>query len=328
MMKDKVLISKKIALIIPYFGLFNNYFLLWLESARENPEVDWLIFTDNKAPNNKPENVIWYSMQFRDLVSRIKETVGEFAELPNPYKLCDYKPAYGHVFENELKKYDFWGFCDLDLIFGKISHFVNDDILESYDKINKHGHMVIMKNTQQMREMYKQDIEGYYPIRDVARSKAIMFFDEGGKYGFPQICAAHSVKCYYERCFADIDYNTYEFRYYWKSGDAQLRRIVDCFIWKSGSIFSYKEGHQLDEVLYVHLQKRRMEIELEGTKKELYIYPSILSSKPQPKMMNMKNRAKFYFRYLIIKQRNLKARLLYKKEVERLNIGQRWKNCF
>ena len=37
----------RIAIIIPYFGKFNNYFKFWLESARANQDVDFPVFTDN-----------------------------------------------------------------------------------------------------------------------------------------------------------------------------------------------------------------------------------------------------------------------------------------
>ena len=43
----------------------------------------------------------------------------------SPYKLCDYKPVYGLIFDEDLQDYDFWGHCDVDLIFGDIRKFIN-----------------------------------------------------------------------------------------------------------------------------------------------------------------------------------------------------------
>ena len=37
----------RIAIIIPYFGKFKNYFRFWLESACANQDVDFLVFTDD-----------------------------------------------------------------------------------------------------------------------------------------------------------------------------------------------------------------------------------------------------------------------------------------
>ncbi|MGM9777260.1 MAG: DUF6625 family protein [Prevotella sp.] len=41
----------KIALVIPYFGKFNNYFHLWMESAKRNETVDFHIYTDQQVEN-------------------------------------------------------------------------------------------------------------------------------------------------------------------------------------------------------------------------------------------------------------------------------------
>ena len=37
----------RIALIMPHFGHFNNYFKFWLRSCCNNPKIDFLIFTDD-----------------------------------------------------------------------------------------------------------------------------------------------------------------------------------------------------------------------------------------------------------------------------------------
>ena len=38
----------RIALVVPHFGHFNNYFKLWMQSCIANPKVDFLVFTDDK----------------------------------------------------------------------------------------------------------------------------------------------------------------------------------------------------------------------------------------------------------------------------------------
>ncbi|WP_333562533.1 DUF6625 family protein, partial [Lactobacillus amylovorus] len=40
---------KKGAFIIPYFGHFNNYFQLFLNSCKYNSNYDWIIFTDDRT---------------------------------------------------------------------------------------------------------------------------------------------------------------------------------------------------------------------------------------------------------------------------------------
>ena len=48
---------KKIAYVILYFGKFNDFFPLWLKSCKENPTIDFLIFTDDRTNYNYPKNV-------------------------------------------------------------------------------------------------------------------------------------------------------------------------------------------------------------------------------------------------------------------------------
>ena len=43
---------KSIVFLIPYFGHFNDYFDIWLNSCDHNPPVNWLIFSDCKAVHN------------------------------------------------------------------------------------------------------------------------------------------------------------------------------------------------------------------------------------------------------------------------------------
>ena len=41
--------------------------------------------------------------------------------------MCDYKVAYGEMFQDYIKEYDFWGHCDMDMIFGE-ENFINEII--------------------------------------------------------------------------------------------------------------------------------------------------------------------------------------------------------
>ena len=47
---------KSICLVYPWFGNFNSYFNLWLESAKNNKAIDFLIYTDQKNISFIKEN--------------------------------------------------------------------------------------------------------------------------------------------------------------------------------------------------------------------------------------------------------------------------------
>jgi hypothetical protein len=76
-----------------------------------------------------------------------------------PYKLCDFKPAYGFLFEKHLTGYDFWGHCDLDIIFGDIRAFMTHELLENYDVISSRhdyvtGSFALYKNTPEVNTLF------------------------------------------------------------------------------------------------------------------------------------------------------------------------------
>lgn len=83
----------------------------------------------------------------------------------NPYKLCDLKPAYGLIFHDYLKDYDFWGYGDIDLIYGRIFDFISDKKLNEYDIISNHsdfiaGHFCLLRNKPEITRLFMKG--GYY----------------------------------------------------------------------------------------------------------------------------------------------------------------------
>lgn len=168
----------KIALVLPYFGRFNNYFQLFLNSCKCNPEIDFLIYTDDETSYDYPKNVILRRMFFEDFKKIIQNNFDFPISLTTPYKLCDFKPTYGEVLKHELAGYDFWGHCDCDLIWGKITDFISDTLLESYDKLFSRGHLTIYRNSPEVNSLYRQQtIFDYKAILSSTKSYA---FDEWG----------------------------------------------------------------------------------------------------------------------------------------------------
>lgn len=52
---------------------------------------------------------------------------------PGTRKAGDFDPAYGVLFEDELKGYDFWGHTGLDVCYGRLDRFVSDEFLSGLD---------------------------------------------------------------------------------------------------------------------------------------------------------------------------------------------------
>ena len=115
----------KTVIIGVYFGKFPEYFDLWLKSAKYNRNVDFLIFTDQKMKVNI-QNIRFIEITIQDMEKLASKKLEIEINLKRPYKCCDYKPVYGIIFEDYIKKYEFWGHCDFDMIFGDILSFVTE----------------------------------------------------------------------------------------------------------------------------------------------------------------------------------------------------------
>lgn len=133
--EDKGMLNNNIVLIVPYFGKFPEWFDLWLVSCKYNPTITWLIFTDDHSKYQYPDNVVVNYTTFFELKTRIQNLYDMPIKLNLPYKLCDFKVAYGEIFQDEIKDFDYWGYCDVDLIWGNLRHFITDEVLMNGVKI-------------------------------------------------------------------------------------------------------------------------------------------------------------------------------------------------
>jgi hypothetical protein len=53
-------------------------------------------------------------------------------------KLCDWRPLLGLLYAEEIKKYDFWGFSDADVAYGRVDKWVTDEFLSGLDVHSNH----------------------------------------------------------------------------------------------------------------------------------------------------------------------------------------------
>ena len=151
-----------IAFLICWQGNYPWYFPYFLHSCRYNPTIDFLIFTDNAdAKLDLPSNVKIIPYLIEQFKADASKILGLKVAVESGYKLCDFKPAYGLIFSDWIKDYDFWGYCDVDVIFGNIRTFMTDELLNEYDIISaRHDYLTgcfaLYRNNPYMRELFKQ----------------------------------------------------------------------------------------------------------------------------------------------------------------------------
>lgn len=169
-----------IAIIIPYFGSLPRWADLFFSSCQYNKDIDFLFYTDCEPPHSATgSNIHFYRTSFHDYCQRASEALKIDFHPKRIYKLCDLKPFYGYIHQEELKDYDFWGFGDIDLVWGDIRSFYTEDVLKQYYVLSTHadrlsGHLALFRNTKKYVELpFKQ--KGW---QDLLTSEKNNLFDE------------------------------------------------------------------------------------------------------------------------------------------------------
>lgn len=251
---------KSIIFIIPYFGKLPNYFKLWLESCRYNPTIDFLLFIDDKTCFDFPPNVKINYTTFDEIKMMIQSNYDFKIVLPRPYKLCDFRPAYGEIFEDYIKNYDYWGYCDIDLIWGDIRKFVTDEILTKYKRLFTHGHCTIMENSKDVNAYYRElptfDILNYKSEFQTPLSKCFdeRNIDEIG--GTVNIFIKNNIPMYDETTMFDINFSKGNFISYLRNDNGKNQYYKYC----NGKLYQISSNGNI-EGMYVHFQKRNLKID-------------------------------------------------------------------
>lgn len=242
-------------LILPYFGTLPEYFPLFLKSVAYNPQFDLLLVTDcNVCEHRVPPNVRVMQCTFDEIRQRICNTVGRKVCLARPYKLCDYKPLYGLVFERELCDYDFWGHCDADMLWGNLGAYLTPLQLDAYDKLLVHGHFSIYRNVALVNEAALRHANAPCGFNIAANTDQTCYFDE---IGMQLVAQRTGMRVWQDPRFADILPSRYQLKLAPVCASKNQNR--QRFFWEDGHVWRYAPATQtVDEFMYIHMQKRSM----------------------------------------------------------------------
>lgn len=264
--------KKKCCFIIPYFGKLPNYFPMFLKSCEYNMDYNWIVLTDDNTNYNYPKNVkkIFYTLtNFKELC----DSKFDFhVVINNPHKLCDFKPAYGYLFEEYLTGFSYWGYCDIDLIFGKLSDFIDDFMLMNYDKLFVLGHLSIYKNDYDACRLFMKKWNGKELYKESFQSERTTIFDEPYGNGKDNGCIYDIYKSLGKKILLDdfsMNANIKKINFIKTTFNPQTfefdnEKYKDAvYIWENGKIFRYyidKGNLKKEEFLYFHFQLRKMKI--------------------------------------------------------------------
>ena len=238
-------------LVVPHFGDRPSYFPLVLRSMARNPDVHWLLLTDQPVAD-PPPNLEVRRCAFTELAARVKAHFDFAVSLETPYKLCDFRPAFGEIFADELHGYDFWGHADLDVLFGQIRAHLPVEAFEA-DKILFQGNFALYRNTPEAAAWYRHEV-GAVSYRSALATPDAMHFDEWA--GIYYIVEDLGVRCWQDDVIFDLSFHRYRTR-----DEAAGGRDPRRYAWEDGEVCEYRvEGGQVERrtALLVHLQKRTM----------------------------------------------------------------------
>lgn len=251
--------AHKIAIIACYFGKLPEYFPLFILSCNANPKLDFYIITDQII--NDANNVHFIIMSFSKFKERVQKCFDFQIMLDKPYKICDYRPAFGVIFSDLLEKYDFWGHCDIDEIFGSISDYIDDSILNRYDKIYQQGHLALYRNVDRINKAYC--LKGGQDYHSIFTTKISCVFDEIG--GIQEIFDANNILTYKALNCADISTKHYQFRLcdYLQKGKEKKRFNGQIYYYENNRIYcAYAVGShiEIEEYIYIHFSGRKLKL--------------------------------------------------------------------
>ena len=188
------MLQKSIAILTCWYGIYPWYFPYFVHSCRFNPTVDFIIITDNdEIIHNKPENIILIHRSLDELKINFEKKLGFSVSIDFPYKLCDFKPAYGYLFPEVIKNYDFWVIGDVDVVYGDIRAFMTDLLLNEYDVISSRhdyitGSFCLFRNNEYINSLFMKSKD----FKKVFTSSDNFCFDECN-YQFKELAEGQSI---------------------------------------------------------------------------------------------------------------------------------------
>lgn len=159
-------IQPLVKFISPHFGAFPSWINLTFETFSRNRDFELIVVTDQKTDKfSKYSNISFYHCSLEDFSNLAAQKTKTNVNIKRGYKICDFRPAFGVIFDEYLQNYDYWGHLDLDTFWGDMSSGLNHIIAKQYDIICAASHHVggpfcLYKNTEKINNLYKKN--SYY----------------------------------------------------------------------------------------------------------------------------------------------------------------------
>lgn len=258
---------KTIAILIPYFGKFPEWADLYFETLKKNSTIDFIFYTDCDYDSYKANNIRFIRISFNEYIEWVNAKIDADFKPANSYKLCDLRPLFGYLHQQDFVGYDFYGWTDMDVLFGDIRSFYNNEVLENYDVISTHstrisGHLALFRNTPRNISMYKQiynwkeklSFEEFVGIDEhgITNAYTMTWFDKFNEKFSTNInnVITRWLKRHKTKRLYLVEQYTTPFRSYpWLDG-TKFGEQPNVWYYKDGTISNNRDGER--EFIYIH----------------------------------------------------------------------------
>ena len=253
---------------------------MFLKSCEWNPSIRWLIHTDATVPDDVPGNVEFVSMSQEEYKRRVSASLGISFLPKDMYNICNLRPAFGMMYAEELADYDYFGWGDIDVVYGDIRKFYTGEVLTSNVICSNSrtctGHLTLIKNEQWLRDAFREiprwrecleDPEPHRWSESLDEAKLSGVFSPVAEvrreFGDSHTEAGCRAK-YWENNYFREQWATPFVPYPWHDGS---RLHPEIWYWHNGHLKNERDGDR--EFLYLHLMnfkaKRYVDEDLYGT---------------------------------------------------------------
>lgn len=253
-------------IIVPYFGRLPEWFRLFLVSAAPNTRFHWLFFTDAAWEGALPANVELRHISFDDYRAQAGARLGVDLSNLAPYQLCDLRPFFGYLHEDELDSVPYWGFGDVDVILGDLARFFGGPMEAGRRVVSVHddrvsGHLTFLKNVDAVRRLgfgiddwkglltgnRHRALDEYHLTQELFPARKRLGWWRGGQfYQAKRAFGLHRVFTGNRHC--EEMYTTPLSEIEWPDGTTYWHHPLE-WEWREGRVCAVRDGR---EVPYIH----------------------------------------------------------------------------
>jgi hypothetical protein len=146
-------------IIVNYYGKMPVYATYFFDSCKRNASYKFVVFNDCYE-DFVDGNIHFVKSNLQDFNSRATKSLGINVDIDRGFKICDFRPAYGIIYQELIHGFDFWGFCDIDIILGSLNDFLTDDLLTTLDVYSSKpkwnsGSFSLYRNTEVVNNLFR-----------------------------------------------------------------------------------------------------------------------------------------------------------------------------